>query len=172
MPRCPNCFYELVLLEHRRKYKCPKCGRLFPQREIEDKEFVEWNKRRKKEDKEKIEQELKQEKQNPKLSKEEKLARNKQAQSEWRKNNREHYNQQKREYWASNREHLLVKRNENYHKKRIQILTQQSLWRQNHKIESRIKYLRDAQKELALRIFDFNIEKALNNKIQNLLPTI
>lgn len=46
MPRCPNCFYELVLLGKRRKYKCAKCGRLFPQREIDDKEFREQNKKR------------------------------------------------------------------------------------------------------------------------------
>ena len=172
MPRCPNCFYELVLLEHRRKYKCPKCGKLFPQREIKDKEFVEWNKRRRKEDKEKIKQELKQEKEGKKLSEKEKLARNKQAQSEWREKNREHYNKQKREYWASNYEHLTQKRRENYNKKKPKILSQQKLYRENHKIESRIKYLRDAQKQLALRIFNFNIERALNNKIQNLLPTL
>jgi len=46
MPRCPNCFYELVLLEKRRKYKCAKCGKLFPQKEIDDKEFRERNKKR------------------------------------------------------------------------------------------------------------------------------
>ena len=46
MSKCPNCFYELVLLEHRRKYKCAKCSRLFPQVEIESKEFREWNKKK------------------------------------------------------------------------------------------------------------------------------
>ena len=45
MSRCPNCNYELVLLEHRLKCKCPKCSRLFPQNKIDTKEFVEWNKR-------------------------------------------------------------------------------------------------------------------------------
>ena len=34
MSKCPNCSYTLVLLEYRRKYKCPKCGKLFPQQEI------------------------------------------------------------------------------------------------------------------------------------------
>jgi len=43
MAKCLNCNYTLVLLEHRRKYKCAKCGKLFPQSEIDNKEFVEWN---------------------------------------------------------------------------------------------------------------------------------
>ncbi len=42
MSRCPNCNYTLVLLEHRRKYKCPKCSGLYTQREIETKEFVKF----------------------------------------------------------------------------------------------------------------------------------
>ena len=50
MPKCANCFYELVLLEHRQKYKCAKCGRLFPQKEIDTNEFVEWNKQRRAEE--------------------------------------------------------------------------------------------------------------------------
>jgi transcription initiation factor TFIIIB Brf1 subunit/transcription initiation factor TFIIB len=44
MPKCPNCEYMLVLLEKRMKYKCAKCGRLFRQKEIDIKEFAEWNK--------------------------------------------------------------------------------------------------------------------------------
>jgi len=47
MSKCPNCNYELVLLEHRQKYKCPKCSRLYPQIEIERRDFVEFNKRHK-----------------------------------------------------------------------------------------------------------------------------
>jgi DNA-directed RNA polymerase subunit RPC12/RpoP len=58
MPKCPNCFYTLVLLEHRRKYKCAKCSSLFQQREIEDKEFREWNKKRRLEAKLELEKEL------------------------------------------------------------------------------------------------------------------
>ena len=46
MPKCPNCDYLLVLLEHRRKYKCAKCGRLFLQQKVDSKEFREWNKKR------------------------------------------------------------------------------------------------------------------------------
>ncbi|MBM3247377.1 hypothetical protein FJZ17_02455 [Candidatus Pacearchaeota archaeon] len=45
MPKCPKCNYTLVLLEKRMKYKCAKCGRLFRQKEIDTKEFAEWNKK-------------------------------------------------------------------------------------------------------------------------------
>ena len=166
MPRCPNCNYILVLLEHRQKYKCAKCGKLFSQKEIEDKEFVEWNKKRRKEDKEKIEQELKQEKQNSKLSEEEKLAKNRQAQANWRENNREHYNKQKREYWASNREHLLEKRRENFKKRKSEILQNQKVYRENNQTLSRIKQLRENQKQLALRMFENKINEMCCN-IQN-----
>ncbi len=43
MPRCPHCYYGLVLLSHRRKYKCAKCGKIFFQKSIEDREFQRWN---------------------------------------------------------------------------------------------------------------------------------
>ena len=54
MPRCPNCYYLLVLLEKRRRYKCSKCGRVFLKKEIDDKDFREWNKKQRKIDKENI----------------------------------------------------------------------------------------------------------------------
>ena len=61
MPKCPHCNYELTLLERRRKYKCSKCSKLFPQIEIETKDFVEFNKRQRKLDEEALtEQKLKQ----------------------------------------------------------------------------------------------------------------
>lgn len=173
MPRCPNCNYELVLLSHRRKYKCAKCGRLFPQKEIEIKEFQEYNKRQRQEEKDRIEQELRQNKeQKPKISKEERLTRSREAQKKFREENREEYNAKKKEYWASNHKHLLIKRRENYQKKKAKILTQQALYHQNHKIEVRIKYLRDAQKELALKIFENRLNNAYNLQLQQLLPTI
>lgn len=97
--------------------------------------------------------------------------KSRQAQAEWRENNREHFNAQKREYWANNREHLLEKREENYQKRKPEILRQQALYRENNKTLARIKELRDRQKTLALRMFDFSIERALNTRIQELLPT-
>jgi len=44
MPRCPNCSYKLVLLSYRPKYKCALCSKLYPQLEIDNKEFRNWNK--------------------------------------------------------------------------------------------------------------------------------
>lgn len=58
---CPNCGYELVLLERRRKYKCALCSKLFPQRKIKNKGFRNWNKVQKQLDFQKYEQERKEE---------------------------------------------------------------------------------------------------------------
>ena len=167
MPRCPNCFYALVLLEHRRKYKCAKCSGLFKKREIEDKEFVVWNKKRRIEEKVKVGKELKElgkirRKRKPRLSEEERLKRSKASHKKWVANNREYYNKSKREYWARNKKRLLENKRKNYHKRKAKILSQQALYRQNNKTLSRIKYLRNQQKVLTLRKFEFNIERALN----------
>lgn len=95
---CSFCNYSFVLLEHRRKYKYAKCGRLFPQKEIETKEFQDWNKKQRQEEKEK-------------------LARSREVQRKFREGNREGYNTNKREYWAKNKKHILEKREQNYNKK-------------------------------------------------------
>ena len=89
MPRCPNCFYELVLLEHKRKYKCAKCGRLFPQKEIDDKEFREWNKK----EKDKLWRKI----YKRRISKKEARKRNKEAWKKW---------------WQKNKEKILAKEKE------------------------------------------------------------
>lgn len=59
MPRCPNCSYILVLLEKRGKYKCSKCGKLFLKKEIDDKDFREWNKQQREQTKEDFNKQLK-----------------------------------------------------------------------------------------------------------------
>ncbi len=51
MPTCPNCNYKLVFLENRLGYKCAKCGRLFLQKFIENRDFRIWNKYRREIDK-------------------------------------------------------------------------------------------------------------------------
>jgi len=43
MTVCPRCSYSLVLLKNRRRYKCAKCGGLYLQKPIEDREFRRWN---------------------------------------------------------------------------------------------------------------------------------
>ena len=57
MPSCPNCSYKLVLLSSRSKYKCALCSKLYPEKEIEVREFQELNKRLKLEDIENYEKE-------------------------------------------------------------------------------------------------------------------
>ena len=44
MSRCPNCSYKLVLLSNRPKYKCALCSKLYAIKEIELKDFLEFNK--------------------------------------------------------------------------------------------------------------------------------
>ncbi len=46
MPSCPNCSYKLVFLEKRLRYKCAKCGRVFLQKFIENRDFRIWNNHR------------------------------------------------------------------------------------------------------------------------------
>ena len=196
MPRCPNCNYSLVLLEHRRKYKCAKCGKLFPQKEIEDKEFREFNKKRREESKKESKKEYKKlyaqenrerisawmreyyEKNKEKIKEQQRkwVAKNpekiKEYQRKYRGKNHDKINAQKRGYWASNHEHLLVKRKENYQKRKPEILRQQALYRENNKTLSRIKHLRDQQKALTLKMIEFNIIIRENAQFQRVLPTL
>ena len=169
MPRCPNCYYELVLLEHRLKFKCAKCGRVFPQHQIEVNEFQQFNKRERKVDKEKMDG--KPQKQ-AKLSEFEKKQRAKECQRKYRENNRDEYNLKKREYWASNKNYLLAKRRQNYRRKKDNILAKQSLWRQNNKIERKINNLRFQQKALALQILENNLNTAYSYQLQEVLPSL
>ena len=57
MPTCPNCSYKLVMLSSRPKYKCALCSKLYPEKEIEVREFQELNKRLKLKDIENYEKE-------------------------------------------------------------------------------------------------------------------
>ena len=86
MSKCPNCFYELVLLEKRRKYKCAKCGRLWNQKEIETKDFVEFNKREREKDWKEIHKGSNRE---PPLDKEEARRKNLEAHKIWYQKNRD-----------------------------------------------------------------------------------
>ena len=88
---CPNCNYLLVLLEHRRKYKCPKCSKLFKQREIEDGEFREWNKKRR----EKVEKEVSK-------------GYKKRYKKRYGQENREKLNAYMRKYYRENRKKILA----------------------------------------------------------------
>lgn len=85
--------------------------------------------------------------------------------------NKEKLLQRWRDYWANNKEKILQKNKENYQRRKVEILSQQALYRQNHKVEARIKNLRDAQKQLALKILENELNSSYNQQFQNLLLT-
>ena len=195
MPRCPNCNYTLVLLEHRRKYKCAKCGKLFAQKEIELKEFVEWNKQERKKSRRQAERERKKEYEDNHrdkiiLYRKRFRERNKEKIKEWQKNwreknpekikehqkkymekNKSRISAKKREYWAKNKERILEKRKENYNKKKTEILRQQALYRQDNQTLRRINHLREEQKHLAVKMFENRVLTGCNANFQQVLPT-
>ena len=41
--RCPDCGFALALLARRAKYKCARCGKLFPQKKLDAAAFRAWN---------------------------------------------------------------------------------------------------------------------------------
>lgn len=185
MAKCLNCNYTLVLLEHRRKYKCAKCGKLFSQTEIDNKEFVEWNKERRAEEKRKLKNEL--HKEYIKKNKE----KFKKTQKKWTDKNRKKLNEYQREYYKKNSEKIKAQQKERHAKKKDEInakrrsVSEQVKEQQNEKrnarrhanienttANSRIEYYRQKQKQLALTNLKFAYERALNNQIRNMLPTI
>lgn len=170
--KCPNCFFELVFREYSQKYKCAKCGNIFPKKEIDLNEFLKWNKRQREIE---IEKEIKNEIEKMlikfaflsvirKASKCESVLLN-------RVLDRDLYNLKKREYWAKCREHLLEKRRENYNRQKDKILKQQALYRQNNKLLRRINHLRTRQKELAQQFIKNESFKPLTFEFECTLPT-
>ncbi len=158
---CPKCFYELVLLDKRAKYKCAKCSNLYLQKFIENKSFRIWNERQRilvKEEYERLKKSLI--KVRPQLSDEEKKERAiifrkkyyeenklkvKELYDNWRKENREYYNQKVKErYWK------------NIEKSRYRV---------------KLKNLRKQQKILALQMLENLQEKPSNDEILISFPT-
>jgi len=177
MPRCPNCSYKLVLLSSRPKYKCALCSKLYPKKEIEVKEFQEFNKRRRIEDMESYEKERKEHlirireikkdlrllfngfSKTPKEYRNEYYKKNKekikQLNKEWRLKNREYDLNRKQDYRKKNRELLNAK-----DKLRRQINPVPERLRQNkYRKENRtvmrnyglIQYYRTKQKDLSIK---------------------
>jgi hypothetical protein len=168
MPHCPNCFFELVLRKHSRKYKCAKCGRLYLQSEIDRKEFIEWNKKEREKDKQALTEKTDEQKHHSEYEKKQaRLA----YQRKYRKEHREDYNKKKYEYWAKNKSHFQAKRKENYYRQKVKILGQQRLYRENHKILRRINNLRTRQKDLALKYLENGQIKPFKFCFQDELPT-
>jgi len=177
MPRCPNCSYKLVLLSSRPKYKCALCSKLYPKKEIEVKEFQEFNKRRRIEDAEKFEKEYKEylvrikeikkslrilfngfsktPKEYRKWYYEKHKEKIKQLNKEWRLRNREYELKRHQEYRTRNKE--LIRSKEKL--RRLKNPEKERQKQNNYRRENRnimrtyglIQYYREKQKQLALK---------------------
>ena len=126
MQRCPNCSYALVLLERRGKYKCAKCGKLYPQKQIDDKEFREYNKREKGKDKEDYERQrilrLKHKPHKHKISSREKQKKLTEYKAYEYAQNKEVYKEINAKQYLKFREKVLAKAQERYEKSKEVIL--------------------------------------------------
>lgn len=114
MPICPNCYYKLVFLQKRLKYKCAKCGKIFLQKFIENRDFQRWNKFQRQMDKNQFvenfkKQWLKYKKQfqKPKLSSEEKKLKVREYSKKWQIKNKNKCRKACRRYYEKNREKIL-----------------------------------------------------------------
>lgn len=178
MARCTKCNYLLVLLPKRNKYKCAKCSSLFPEREIDNREFRNYNQRQKEFDKEALELEIKQQKEDglrKRLERQKKLS----AKEKRPKLTEEERNQKKREY---DRKY--------YYQHRDDKILQKKLWRQKnnkhykewkkqHRLnqiekirqQDRIQFWRKQQKVLALQRLENNKYGASKPEIHSLVST-
>lgn len=185
MPKCIKCNYELVLLSSRPKYKCAVCSRLYPKKEIENKEFRTWNEWQRGLDVKDYELKIKEELKALKgLRKEIRLLfdglpfdskefyeRNKdvfkQKNKEWRLKNRTYDLKRKRKYYKKNKEVLNLKTKQ-WRKKNLDAYNkQQREWRANNldqvRLNGQIQFWRRKQKGLALGLFENIRELGLNS---------
>jgi DNA-directed RNA polymerase subunit RPC12/RpoP len=197
MPCCPNCSYKLVLLSSRPKYKCALCSKLYPKKEIEVREFQEFNKRRRIGDAERFDKEYKEHlarireikkslrilfngfSKTPKEYRKEYYEKNKekirQLNREWRLKNREYDLKRKREYSKKNRELLNAKvrlRRQNNPEPERQ---RKRVWRANNlnmmRIYGMIQHYRRKQKALALQYLKNDAYKLSTDDIFHSVPT-
>ena len=172
MIRCIKCSYFLVLLPRRNKYKCSKCSSLFPQKEIDNKEFREWNGRQRLQDIENIKPERKP---RVKLSEEERKLRAKEFAKNWRENNKERCSELSEIHYEKNKDKILA-RKKIY---RQEIKDKDRIRRKDYRYQqidrtrqlARIHWWRQKQKALALRELKNMEEKAYNSNIFISPPT-
>ena len=151
MPRCPNCSYKLVLLSHKQRYKCSLCNKIYPKKEIDNKEFREHNKRQKLLDLENYNQEKKQESLKLKqLKKSIKLLFTP------LKDNKEYYI----EYYQKNKHNIKEWTKQNTLSKEYK-----------QKLKHRLNHYRQQQKRLTLLYLKNCNEELCTIKIFNPLPT-
>ncbi len=166
MARCTKCSYLLMLLPKRSKYKCAKCSSLFPQIEIDNKEFREWNQRQRLHDIENIKPEKKPRK---RLSDEERKRRTKESAKRWRENNREKCRELSERSYYKNRDKILARkkiyRQEIKDKDRVRRKAYRHKQINRTRQLARIHWWRQKQKALALRELKNIEEEAYNANI-------
>ncbi|MFH1592717.1 MAG: hypothetical protein ABIB47_05110 [Candidatus Woesearchaeota archaeon] len=157
-PKCPNCYFALVLLEKRLKYRCSKCSKLFPQKQVEAISFRIWNKKQRELDLHnlKLEPIKKRISSRRKLSSEQKRAKSRL----YHANNSSKINELKRTRWRANKEEINLKR-------RLKRSNNRELTR----LLNRIEYFRARQKELALQGSKNKQYKASSSKIPHSVAT-
>ncbi len=170
MLTCPNCNYSLVLLEHRRKYKCAKCSRLFPRIEIDTQEFQKFNKQERLKDKETKPLKRK------KLTDLEKRQHAVESSRRWRERNPDYASIHGKKYYLRNKDRTLNKQREDRNLSGQTINEHAKIRRLNNLDEerqkTRIKFWRNEQKLLAVKMFENNMNRARNPQFHNFLPTI
>ena len=197
MPRCLNCSYKLVLLSYRPKYKCALCSKLYPEKEIEVKEFREFNRRRRNEDAERFDKEYKEHlarikeikkslrllfngfSKTPNEYRKEYYENNKERikklNKEWRLRNREYDLKRKQEYSKKNRELLnakaRLKRQTNPEPERLKNKKYRTKNMDMMRTYGMIQHYRTKQKALALQYLENEGFKPSNEKIFHSVPT-
>lgn len=197
MSCCPNCSYKLVLLSSRPKYKCALCSGLYPEKEIEVKEFQKLNKRLRIEDIENYEKERKEHfttirkvkhdlrllfngfPKTNKIDKEAYYQKNKekirQLSREWRLRNREYDLKRKIEYGKENRKIRNLKARLRRQDSLQQERERKKAWRNNKlptmKTYGMIQHYRTKQKALALQYLKNDTYSLSNNNPFSSVPT-
>ncbi len=169
MPKCPSpCFYELVLLENRGKYKCARCGKLWKQKDIDLAEFIRQNKREREEDREQLKRKAKQayqaKKAIPKVIEDIKNPKPLKTKEEYYEENRDKIIQQKKEYRKGLSEQAKKEQNEKRKARRYMNI-------EYTRIQCRINYWKQQQKALALKTFSDGFYTPYSVGLQDSLPT-
>ena len=176
MAKCPNCSYTLVLLEYKQKFKCPKCGRLFPQQKIELIEFNKFNKTERIKDKEVIEVDKNKKYKQPKLSEFTKKQDNIVRAKNWRKAHPDYNAEQCRKYLSKNKFKVLSIQRAYHLKYKPQINERRKqLYHENieyNRLKARLKNWRKEQNALAVLFFENEVIKAYNDSLSSKWLTI
>ncbi len=170
MSKCPNpdCSYELVLLEKRQRYKCARCGKLFSQKKIELKEFIENNKkereRSRKQHKKETHQNFRAKGIIPKLIEELNNPQPPKTKEQYYEENKDKIIQQKREYRKNLSGQQKKEQNEKRKARRYANI-------EATRLITRINYWRQQQKSLTLQYYENKLYTPYSVGLHDSLPT-